>query len=158
MQVAARDKVAAAAEEALGHPYGLCIEFTGLVSWTAGAAINWHHDSNRWVAWMQAATLMCAAAPMTLFLVVLTSLHLCCSVTQAVFGATPCDCCGVLQRAGGRLQRRQAAVSGRQPQASVAQLRQHGERGLRVRSIELRLRSAEGRVSTSIWLTLPNTL
>jgi procollagen-proline 3-dioxygenase 1 len=47
MQVAARDKVAAAAEEALGHPYGLCIEFTGLVSWTAGAAINWHHDSNR---------------------------------------------------------------------------------------------------------------
>jgi hypothetical protein len=45
--VAARDKVAAAAERALGHPYELCIEFTGLVSWTTGASINWHHDSNR---------------------------------------------------------------------------------------------------------------
>lgn len=45
--VAARDKVAAAAEAALGHPYELCIEFTGLVSWTAGARINWHYDSNR---------------------------------------------------------------------------------------------------------------
>ncbi len=48
-QVAARDRVAAAAEKALGHPYELCIEFTGLVSWTAGASINWHYDSNRQV-------------------------------------------------------------------------------------------------------------
>jgi len=45
--VAARDKVTAAAEAALGHSFELCTEFTGLVSWTKGAAIHWHHDSNR---------------------------------------------------------------------------------------------------------------
>jgi hypothetical protein len=46
-QVAAREKVRAAAEEALGLPLGLLLEFTGLQSWRPGSSIAWHHDSNR---------------------------------------------------------------------------------------------------------------
>lgn len=45
--VRARDKVVAAAEAALGYELEFCVEFTGLVSWTEGAAIQWHYDSNR---------------------------------------------------------------------------------------------------------------
>lgn len=45
--ICARDKVLAAAEAALRYELEFCVEFTGLVSWTTGAAIQWHHDSNR---------------------------------------------------------------------------------------------------------------
>eukprot|EP00887_Chlorella_sp_A99_P005520 scaffold1.g5520.t1 len=40
----ARERVRAAAEEALGTD--LLVEFTGLVSWRPGADIGWHHDAN----------------------------------------------------------------------------------------------------------------
>lgn len=45
--ISARDRVLASAEAALGYELEFCVEFTGLVSWTKGAAIQWHHDSNR---------------------------------------------------------------------------------------------------------------
>ena len=48
-QVAAREAVRAAVEEALGLELGLLVEFTGLICWRPGACIGWHHDANRWV-------------------------------------------------------------------------------------------------------------
>lgn len=48
-QVAAREAVRAAVEDALGLPCGLLVEFTGLICWRPGAVIGWHHDANRQV-------------------------------------------------------------------------------------------------------------
>ncbi|GAB4822737.1 hypothetical protein N2152v2_009783 [Parachlorella kessleri] len=48
MQMAAREKVRAAVEEALGLDLGLLVEFTGLISWRPGACIDFHHDANRY--------------------------------------------------------------------------------------------------------------
>ena len=36
-------------EDALGLPLGLLVEFSGLLSWRPGSAINWHYDANRHV-------------------------------------------------------------------------------------------------------------
>ena len=47
LQVAAREAVRAAVEEALGLQLGLMIEFTGLICWRPGSCIGWHHDANR---------------------------------------------------------------------------------------------------------------
>ncbi|KAI7839049.1 hypothetical protein COHA_007191 [Chlorella ohadii] len=47
MQVAAREAVRAAVEEALGLQLGLLVEFTGLICWRPGSRIGWHHDANR---------------------------------------------------------------------------------------------------------------
>lgn len=49
VQMAAREKVRSAAEEGLGLELGqLWVEFTGLISWRRGAAIDFHSDDNRW--------------------------------------------------------------------------------------------------------------
>ena len=47
LQVAAREAVRAAVEEALGLQLGLMVEFTGLICWRPGSSIGWHHDANR---------------------------------------------------------------------------------------------------------------
>ncbi len=47
LQMAAREKVRAAVEKGLGLELGLLVEFTGLISWRPGAAIDFHHDANR---------------------------------------------------------------------------------------------------------------
>ena len=49
VQMAAREKVRAAVEEALGFDLGLLVEFTGLITWRPGAHIAFHHDANRLV-------------------------------------------------------------------------------------------------------------
>ncbi|PKI65291.1 hypothetical protein CRG98_014329 [Punica granatum] len=42
-----REKLKDKVEEFFGCEYELCIEFTGLVSWSKGASIGWHSDDNR---------------------------------------------------------------------------------------------------------------
>ncbi|XP_030553165.1 uncharacterized protein LOC115757182 isoform X1 [Rhodamnia argentea] len=42
-----REKLKEKVEEFFACEYELCIEFTGLVSWTKGASIGWHSDDNR---------------------------------------------------------------------------------------------------------------
>ncbi|GMH40009.1 hypothetical protein BSKO_07913 [Bryopsis sp. KO-2023] len=43
----ARSLVLDAVESALGYECQLFVEFTGLISWSKGSSIGWHHDSNR---------------------------------------------------------------------------------------------------------------
>ncbi|KAF8040105.1 hypothetical protein BT93_B2355 [Corymbia citriodora subsp. variegata] len=42
-----REKLKEKVEEFFACEYELCIEFTGLVSWTKGSSIGWHSDDNR---------------------------------------------------------------------------------------------------------------
>ncbi|KXZ49933.1 hypothetical protein GPECTOR_19g384 [Gonium pectorale] len=46
--VRARSAVLAAVEAAFGLSLELCVEFSGLIGWAAGAALGWHHDANRY--------------------------------------------------------------------------------------------------------------
>ena len=43
----ARQKVWDKVEELFDLPCQLHVEFTGLISWTAGASLGWHTDDNR---------------------------------------------------------------------------------------------------------------
>ncbi|CAN0876802.1 Prolyl 3-hydroxylase 1 [Linum grandiflorum] len=42
-----RDRLKDKVEEFFHCEYELCVEFTGLISWTRGASIGWHTDDNR---------------------------------------------------------------------------------------------------------------
>ncbi len=66
LQVAAREAVRAAAEDALGLPCGLLVEFTGLICWRPGAVIGWHHDANRYLAGVMASAVVHWAASVSL--------------------------------------------------------------------------------------------
>jgi hypothetical protein len=46
-QAAASQAVLGAVEAAFGREAELYVEWSGLISWRAGAAIDWHHDANR---------------------------------------------------------------------------------------------------------------
>jgi hypothetical protein len=50
LQVAARQVVLQAVEQAFGREAELYIEWSGLVAWGAGSGIDWHADNARWVA------------------------------------------------------------------------------------------------------------
>lgn len=56
----------AAAEDALGLPCGLLVEFTGLICWRPGAVIGWHHDANRYLAGIMASAVVHWAASVRL--------------------------------------------------------------------------------------------
>ncbi|EFJ50596.1 hypothetical protein VOLCADRAFT_88567 [Volvox carteri f. nagariensis] len=45
--VRARHAVLSAVEAAFGLSLELAVEFTGLIGWSSGAALGWHHDANR---------------------------------------------------------------------------------------------------------------
>ena len=49
MQVRARQAVWEKVEQLLGLELELHVEFTGLISWTAGSGLGWHADDNRQV-------------------------------------------------------------------------------------------------------------
>ena len=93
--VAARERVRAAAEEALGLGLGLLVEFTGLISWRPGSSIAPHHDANRCglpVAAVGAAT--AAAAHARCHAAVSTA------TLQAVPEAARVCCGDILERSG----------------------------------------------------------
>ena len=49
MQVRARQAVWEKVEQLFGLELELHVEFTGLISWTAGSGLGWHADNNRQV-------------------------------------------------------------------------------------------------------------
>lgn len=71
LQVAAREAVRGAVEEALGLPCGLLVEFTGLICWRPGAVIGWHHDANRCLAGL----VRCGHSPSAAMVLILLSAH-----------------------------------------------------------------------------------